>query len=538
MTAAPWVHPKTGILWYRKVVPERARHLFDGKREVRRSLGTRNASEARVRHARIAAEVEARIAAAAVAPHGLTYQELVGLAGEWYRRKLAAWAPEPGSARDWGAVADCFRDDLENYARKARRVRQPLVGGAPIDDDEAPAAWAALAPELPDDFRAIMREVDAIASSAGYHLDQDTRDRLYGLTFGSALKLYGRMETLASGDYGDDPHLSTFPPLSRVPADQAAPNAQARSVVSFTDLIAGWAAERRPNDKTRDTVRGRIRLLVAFLGHNNAAEVATDDLRRWRQHLLAEGRQLTTANNYVSNVKIVLSWAAENGRLSTNPAAGLRFGAGKRKAGEGRLPFNDDEARLLLDEARKLKGADRWIPWLLAFTGARVEEVAQAMVGDLREQDGIIYLDINADDGKSLKTAESARRVPLHPALVAEGFLHYVAGLPKDGRLFPDLALGPFDTWSAAYSKRAGHWVRKLGITDRRKVANHSWRHRFKDVCRDAEVPKDQHDALTGHAGRTVGDGYGSGHSLRTLAQAVCRLPLPRGLVIAGYRDG
>lgn len=150
-----------------------------------------------------------------------------------------------------------------------------------------------------------------------------------------------------------------------------------------------------------------------------------------------EGRQVVTANSYVSNVKIVLGWAAETGRLPANPAAGLRFGTGKRKAGEGRLPFNDDEARLLLETARKRCGADRWIPWLLAFTGARVEEVAQAMVGDIREQDGTVYLDINADEGKSLKTAESARRAPLHPALIAEGFLHYVARLPQHGRLFP-----------------------------------------------------------------------------------------------------
>ena len=69
MVAAPWVHPKTGTLYYRKVVPERARHLFGGNREVRRSLKTRNMAEARLRHAQIAADVEARIAAASIPAH-------------------------------------------------------------------------------------------------------------------------------------------------------------------------------------------------------------------------------------------------------------------------------------------------------------------------------------------------------------------------------------------------------------------------------------------------------------------------------------
>ncbi len=176
------------------------------------------------------------------------------------------------------------------------------------------------------------------------------------------------------------------------------------------------------------------------------------------------------------------------------------------------------------------------MPWLLAFTGARVEEVAQALIADVRERDGIAYLDINDEDaGKSLKNPGSARPVPLHPALIAEGFLAYVEGLPRNGRLLPDLKPGAFDDKSAAYSKRAGRWLRGLGIADRRKVANHSWRHRFKDVCRDARVPTDQHDALTGHGPPNEGGRYGLGHALATLADAIRMLPLPTGLVVDGY---
>ena len=269
-------------------------------------------------------------------------------------------------------------------------------------------------------------------------------------------------------------------------------------------------------------------MLAAHLGHENAARVTVDDLRAWRQALLADGRTVSTADNYLSNVRILFRWAADGGRLPVNPAEGLRLGGVKPKAGERRLPFSDEEARLILEKARGLGGADRWIPWLLAFTGARVEEVAQALVADVRERDGIAYLDINAEGGgKSLKNAGSARRVPLHPALVAEGFLDYVQGLPPEGPLFPDLKPGPFGDRSAAYSKRAGRWLRGLGITDGRKVANHSWRHRFKDVCRDAGVAKDVHDRLTGHSEGDVSGGYGSGHALgrwrRRSASCRCR---------------
>ena len=62
-----------------------------------------------------------------------------------------------------------------------------------------------------------------------------------------------------------------------------------------------------------------------------------------------------------------------------------------------------------------------------------------------------------------------------------------------------------------------------MGI--RPKVAGHSWRRRFKDLCRGAGIEKAVHDALTGHVSRDVGDGYGLGYPLAVLAAAVEKLP-------------
>jgi len=67
--------------------------------------------------------------------------------------------------------------------------------------------------------------------------------------------------------------------------------------------------------------------------------------------------------------------------------------------------------------------------------------------------------------------------------------------------------------------------VRAAGITGPRKAPNHSWRHRFKDVCRGAGIEKAVHDALTGHSSGDEGDKYGLGYPLATLAKAVEQLP-------------
>ena len=71
-------------------------------------------------------------------------------------------------------------------------------------------------------------------------------------------------------------------------------------------------------------------------------------------------------------------------------------------------------------------------------------------------------------------------------------------------------------------------WCSANSITDPRKAPSHSWRHRFKDACRRAGIEKAVHDALTGHASTDVGDQYGLGYPLETLAQAIEKLPVPQ----------
>jgi hypothetical protein len=57
--ARPWKHPKTGIYWLRKRVPEDLRPLL-GKRVEKRSLGSRDCANAKRLHAQALIELEQR----------------------------------------------------------------------------------------------------------------------------------------------------------------------------------------------------------------------------------------------------------------------------------------------------------------------------------------------------------------------------------------------------------------------------------------------------------------------------------------------
>jgi hypothetical protein len=89
---------------------------------------------------------------------------------------------------------------------------------------------------------------------------------------------------------------------------------------------------------------------------------------------------------------------------------------------------------------------------LKAFTGARLDEIPRANIADLYELGGVdIRLDNRGEDGPR-KTEASERKVFLHPALIAEGFLGYVHSLPKDG---------PMDRCFLALRLFAAAWRRR-----------------------------------------------------------------------------
>ncbi|MFZ6761731.1 site-specific integrase [Pseudoroseomonas sp. WGS1072] len=185
-----------------------------------------------------------------------------------------------------------------------------------------------------------------------------------------------------------------------------------------------------------------------------------------------------------------------------------------------------------------------WLPLLGLYTGCRREEMAQARVADMKSEDRIAFLHINTlaqDNGreKRLKTAGARRMVPLHRTVLEAGFLEHVAVLRRRGEiyLFPDLnhmarePAGAFGKWFDRFCRRLAE-VNDLPLgqgIDHPSRTFHSFRHTFKRACRDAEIGKELHDELTGHAGGgDVGQGYGrtsdGRFSLRVLNAAIQRI--------------
>jgi integrase len=164
-----------------------------------------------------------------------------------------------------------------------------------------------------------------------------------------------------------------------------------------------------------------------------------------------------------------------------------------------------------------------------------LEEIGQLLLSDVQVSGGIIFLNITeeieeADAGigpKSVKTSKSTRRIPIHQVIIEAGFQEYCDWLRASGekRLFPELPNAGKKT------KRFSQWFNRdfrptVGLEGPERPF-HSFRHSFKDRCREADLERDIHDALTGHADGAVGARYGDGHSLEKLKAAIDRITFP-----------
>ncbi len=514
----PWKHPKTGVYYFRKVVPERLRPRV-GKWEIKVSLNTKSLREAKLSYPEAAARANLILQRAEGGAIELTHKQILALAGEWYRRQLAAREDEPGNPTDLEIEADVLIDKY--YDNCTPEYRQCL-----FDDPLHAEEFEFDQKYINTDFlKEVQENVEYILHKEGLVVDKKAFAMLSERVYDHTIRLLQALRRRALGDYSADTFSDKLPPWIRPPTGGSA-ETQGKTLQSLFDA---WAAERRPPERTLYEWRRIVARLARHLGRQDAERITKADIVGWKDALLASGKGPKTVKNHVDIIHALYNSALTNERLQRkdNPAHGVKV-AQRADPAKRRLPFDEADAALILKASRREQGGKRWLPWLLAFTGARLDEVCQARKSDVRQEAGIWYLDINFEHGKQLKNVGSARRVPLHRAILDEGFEGYVRLLPEDSLLFPELKPDRFGSPGGKATKMIGRWIRGLGITDPRKAPSHSWRHRFKDACRRAGIEKAIHDALTGHASSDVGDQYGLGYPLETLAEAIAKLPVPK----------
>lgn len=498
-------------LVFRRGVPKLARAAF-GKTEVLVSLGTGSIAEARhllhrelERFDRLLAEATGTRSPAVVLdpikrePSAEEVEEGVRL---WFAERVGRVVDEVHTIPDEGRAVDLMRDYEALSADAAAGMRIGSESAMMTD-------WI----------------VEALIDRFGWQVEPST------LLHRRLTKLVGRGQMEAARCFAQEANCQprrvvdeTFSVEQyRLDAERQRER-MARTPVSMMGLFDGYAKERKPAVATIKAWRRQLSAFVGFVGHDDAARVTPEDVVSWKDHLLHNAGKggsglsaKTVGETYLSALKTTFRWAVENRKLPINPAETTRVRGAKkvRKRGPG---LTDAEANLILkatltpppprlSSERAL--ARRWVPWICAYTGARVNEITQLRAEDVAKVDGIWTIHITPEAG-SVKN-HIARTVALHPHLVEQGF-PAVAG-KATGYLFFDPLRRRGGSDENPQSKKVGEfladWVREIGVDDPDVQPNHGWRHRFKTVSRNVRMDPEIRDRIQGHAPRTEGEGYG-----------------------------
>lgn len=277
-------------------------------------------------------------------------------------------------------------------------------------------------------------------------------------------------------------------------------------------------------------------------------------------------KTVKTIKGHIGRLSEILKYGQKNEMLHTNPAADYKRGHGKfekKRAQDERYVFDDSELALIFSQDWYSSGSGEftekgstnwrphhyWLPLLGLLTGARLNELSQLYLNDIRqtESDSLVwYIDLNLDkidkaamdftegkSDKSLKTVNSIRVVPLHDVFVRLGLLKYVTALRKAGhaRLFPELKHDE----NKGYGKPAGKWFneyflgKQLGMERNGMKTFHSFRHCFLTAIERTGATERIMAELAGHQrGETLSmTRYTKDHSASEMKLVIDHLSYP-----------
>jgi integrase len=456
--------------------------------EVYFSLRTSDPSSVKRRQAADIDQLEAHFQTLRTGLQPLSHKDRVAFSGLVYLEFVKRFEHHPGSPWVWEVFKDGFDEDV-------------------LSGPEGVSEWFG-------EF------IDSLALREGFVPDPESRRAIAKEVARAFIEAASRLERNANGDYSPDPAAARFPPW-----EKNKPNA---SAVSIHDVFQRWQKERKPSASTISTWRGCVAGFVAHLGHDDMARVTRADVLAWKNALIDRDLSPETINGgHLATLITLYGFAVANDLVPGNPADGVKV-LQKRRAGASQLPCEEPEvARILSLSQREKLPYRRWFPWLLALIGARVGEVAQLWGRRIVVEDGIPSMRIApAEDGGSLKNEGSERTVPIHRAIIGQGFLDFLAS-KGDGPLFYHRRAAGQKHPSKGVGNHLAEWIREQGFTDKRKAPNHAFRHWFKTACMSEGILDSLADAIQGHAGNQ-GEArrYRHGHT-RTMVEAIARLKVP-----------
>jgi hypothetical protein len=191
------------------------------------------------------------------------------------------------------------------------------------------------------------------------------------------------LERRANRDYSVDTRLAEFPRFDSKKI------AQFGSEVSAWQLFEAWVRARQP--AASGVNRWRCVFIDLEQRFKSANDITEDDAREWSRQLVTAKRKARTVNDvWINAARTIFEWAKRERLISSNPFTGLKVTEPRRVEHRETKAFTADEWATILKAASAIRslqttfqGAQRWVPWLCAYSGARPGEITQLRGEDI-----------------------------------------------------------------------------------------------------------------------------------------------------------
>ena len=166
------------------------------------------------------------------------------------------------------------------------------------------------------------------------------------------------------------------------------------------------------------------------------------------------------------------------------------------------LPYDVSEARKIFEIVTSIKQSGKspssrieaselyYVTMIAAYSGMRIKEITQLHKEDIALKDRIYCFNINTNDGKTTKTKNSIRFVPIHSKLIDLGLLEYVNS-KKSGNIFK--------VSNKDFSEIFRSQIQRKFIDKDSKKTFYSFRHYFIDYLVQREVEANLIAQIVGH---------------------------------------
>ena len=251
---------------------------------------------------------------------------------------------------------------------------------------------------------------------------------------------------------------------------------------------------------------------VSSVGDKAFSEITRDDVRKWMDEAVEKGASQGTIQRRLNALNAISAFYIREKELDIPNRFSSHTIPAAAKEAEKRKPFTVEELKAVQKECKAKDDDMRHLVAMLSDTCSRLAEIAGLRLKDIVLDHDVPHIRIEDYPGRSLKTRESVRSIPLVGVALWAAQRVVTRATKHQIYAFPRYMKGDKCQANAA-SASLNKWLVSLKLDH----TTHEFRHAMADRLREVGCPEEIRKQVGGWARDDLSAKYGDGYSLKVM---------------------